>query len=213
MIVAGRAGGTVAGHRRGRGGAAGSGVVGGAGQRRSLRRGRRRGDGVWGPGEALGRQAAYACDHVVDVGVVPAPRRRLRGGRDQGDRVAGPVGCWNVAWTVPTASAIMQARKWLGRAVFSELFERICGPVAGGPGLIAQVVALGSVWIVDASVAAAGHRRVGDRRARQRGKCGRVRLRRVGDWRSAFPMRGWWRWPSAARMPSSLPRSTATGLG
>ena len=40
-------------------------------------------------------------------------------------------GCWNAAWTVPTASAITQARKRLGRNVFPELFERTCGPVAG----------------------------------------------------------------------------------
>jgi hypothetical protein len=45
-------------------------------------------------------------------------------------------GCWDAAWTVPTASAITQARKRLGRKVFPELFERTCGPVAGdaGPG-------------------------------------------------------------------------------
>jgi hypothetical protein len=40
-------------------------------------------------------------------------------------------GCWNAAWTVPTASAISQARKRLGRTVLPELFERTCGPVAG----------------------------------------------------------------------------------
>ena len=43
-------------------------------------------------------------------------------------------GCWNAAWTVPTGSAITQARERLGRAVFAELFERCCGPVAGQPG-------------------------------------------------------------------------------
>jgi hypothetical protein len=40
-------------------------------------------------------------------------------------------GCWSSAWTVPTASAISQARKRLGRGVLPELFERTCGPVAG----------------------------------------------------------------------------------
>ena len=40
-------------------------------------------------------------------------------------------GCWDAAWSVPTASAITQARKRLGRDVFPELFERTCGPVAG----------------------------------------------------------------------------------
>src|SRR5439155_12300202 len=52
--------------------------------------------------------------------------------------------CWNAAWTVPTASAITQARKRLGRGVFPELFERCCGPVAGEPGLTAENVALGT---------------------------------------------------------------------
>src|SRR5215210_7137242 len=42
--------------------------------------------------------------------------------------------CWDAAWTVPTASAIAQARKRLCRNVFPELFERACGPVAGKAG-------------------------------------------------------------------------------
>ena len=52
-------------------------------------------------------------------------------------RVTGSLdrwGCWDAAWSVPTASAITQARKRLGRNVFAELFERCCGPVAGQPG-------------------------------------------------------------------------------
>src|SRR5947209_6723594 len=53
-------------------------------------------------------------------------------------------GCWDAGWTVPTASAITQARKRLGREVFSELFERTCGPVAGAAGLAAGAVALGT---------------------------------------------------------------------
>src|SRR3954468_3397576 len=53
-------------------------------------------------------------------------------------------GCWDAAWTVPTASAITQARKRLGRDVFPELFERTCGPVAGQPGPTAGAVALGT---------------------------------------------------------------------
>ena len=52
--------------------------------------------------------------------------------------------CWDAAWTVPTASAITQARKRLGRNVFPELFERTCGPVAGTPGPTAAVEALGT---------------------------------------------------------------------
>ena len=53
-------------------------------------------------------------------------------------------GCWNAGWTVPTSSAITQARKRLGRQLFSELFERTCGPVAGPAGPTAGVVALGT---------------------------------------------------------------------
>lgn len=52
--------------------------------------------------------------------------------------------CWNAAWSVPTASAITQARKRLGRTVFPELFERTCGPVAGPAGVTADVVARGT---------------------------------------------------------------------
>jgi hypothetical protein len=62
-------------------------------------------------------------------------------------RVTGSLdrwGCWNAAWTVPTASAITQARKRLGRGVFPELFERTCGPVAGQAGPAAQAAALGT---------------------------------------------------------------------
>jgi Insertion element 4 transposase N-terminal len=53
-------------------------------------------------------------------------------------------GCWNAGWSVPTASAITQARKRLGRAVFPELFERTCGAVAGKAGPTAPAVALGT---------------------------------------------------------------------
>src|SRR3954451_15164057 len=62
-------------------------------------------------------------------------------------RVTGSLdrwGCWDADWSVPTASAITQARKRLGREVFSELFERTCGPVAGQAGPTAQAVALGT---------------------------------------------------------------------
>ena len=52
--------------------------------------------------------------------------------------------CWDAGWSVPTASAITQARKRLGRNVFPELFERTCGPVAGPAGLTARVEALGT---------------------------------------------------------------------
>jgi len=62
-------------------------------------------------------------------------------------RVTGSLdrwNCWNAGWTVPTASAITQARKRLGRGVFPELFERTCGPVAGQAGLGAEAAALGT---------------------------------------------------------------------
>ena len=53
-------------------------------------------------------------------------------------------GCWDAAWSVPTASAITQARKRLGRNVFPELFERTCGPVAGDVSPQAGMLALGT---------------------------------------------------------------------
>jgi len=53
-------------------------------------------------------------------------------------------GCWDAGWSVPTASAITQARKRLGREVFSELFEQTCGPVAGDTALVADRTALGT---------------------------------------------------------------------
>jgi hypothetical protein len=53
-------------------------------------------------------------------------------------------GCWNARWSVPTSSAITQARKRLGRRVFAEVFERSCGPVAGEAGPAAVAGALGT---------------------------------------------------------------------
>jgi hypothetical protein len=53
-------------------------------------------------------------------------------------------GCWDAGWSVPTASAVTQARKRLGRGVFPELFERTCGPVAGDAGPTAGSAALGT---------------------------------------------------------------------
>jgi hypothetical protein len=52
--------------------------------------------------------------------------------------------CWNASWSVPTASAISQARKRLGRNVFPELFERACGLVTGDVGPAAEAGALGA---------------------------------------------------------------------
>ena len=45
-------------------------------------------------------------------------------------------GCWNADWSVPTSSAITQARKRLGRRMFAELFELTGGPVAGPVGML-----------------------------------------------------------------------------
>ncbi|WP_240630264.1 transposase domain-containing protein, partial [Specibacter cremeus] len=53
-------------------------------------------------------------------------------------------GCWDATWSVPTSSAITQARKRLGPDVFPELFERICGPVAGDASPVAELAALGA---------------------------------------------------------------------
>lgn len=53
-------------------------------------------------------------------------------------------GCWNAGWSPPTSSAVSQARKRLGRAVFVELFERCCGPVAGAVGPAAAMAATGT---------------------------------------------------------------------
>jgi hypothetical protein len=53
-------------------------------------------------------------------------------------------GCWDADWSVPTASAITQARKRLGRGVLPEVFERTCGPVAGDAGPAAGSAALGT---------------------------------------------------------------------
>ena len=52
--------------------------------------------------------------------------------------------CWSAAWSVPTASAITQARKRWGRDVFPELCERTCGPVAGDASPVAGMHALGT---------------------------------------------------------------------
>src|SRR5215510_10940884 len=53
-------------------------------------------------------------------------------------------GCWNAGWSAPTSSAVTQARKRLGRKVFLELFERVCGPVAGQSGPTAEITATGT---------------------------------------------------------------------
>jgi hypothetical protein len=39
-------------------------------------------------------------------------------------------GCWDAAWSVPTASGITQARKRLGPKVLAEVFEQVAAPVS-----------------------------------------------------------------------------------
>jgi hypothetical protein len=61
-------------------------------------------------------------------------------------------GCWDAAWSVPTGSAITQARKRLGRRVFPEIFERTCGPVGGESAPMAGLLATGrarGAWLRD----------------------------------------------------------------
>ncbi|WP_433060598.1 IS4 family transposase [Dactylosporangium sp. CS-033363] len=53
-------------------------------------------------------------------------------------------GVWDAGWSVPTSSAITQARKRLGRELFAELFRGTCGPVAGRAGPAAAAAALGA---------------------------------------------------------------------
>ena len=54
-------------------------------------------------------------------------------------------GCWNAAWTVPTTSAITQARKRLGRHVFAGVVRtHAAARSPGQAGPTAEVAALGT---------------------------------------------------------------------
>ena len=144
MIACGPAAGTVAGHGRGCGGAAGSGVAGGAGQR-GARDAVDEAVAVCGVREK--RSDAKLPAHVITYLTLALCLFADDDYEEVATKVTGSLdrwGCWNAAWTVPTASAITQARKRLGREVFPELFERTCGPVAGQAGPTAPVVALGT---------------------------------------------------------------------
>jgi hypothetical protein len=165
-------------------------------------------------GAPLGRQAGRARDHVFDLGVVSVSRRWLHRGGDQGHRLVGSVGCWDASWSVPTASAVTQARKRLGRRVFPELFERTCGPVAGDASPVAGMHALGTArgsflrgWRLLAIDGFEVDVPDTKENAAEFGYAG------SGENRSAFPKPGWSRWPSAAPTPSVPPRSTPTPWG
>lgn len=61
-------------------------------------------------------------------------------------RVTGSLdrwGCWDPSWSTPTASAVTQARKRLGRQVMVEIAERVFAPAAGQAGQIAGMLATG----------------------------------------------------------------------
>jgi hypothetical protein len=123
-------------------------------------------------------------------------------------------GCWDASWSVPTASAITQARKRLGRRVFPELFERSCGPVTGDASPVAGMHAVGTArgsflrgWRLLAIDGFEVDVPDTKENAAEFGYAG------SGENRSAFPKPGWSRWPSAAPTPSVPPRSTPTPWG
>jgi len=92
LVVTVGVAGTVADHGRGCGGAARSGVVGGAGRGGAPRCGGRRGRGVGCRGQAFGWEASAARGGVSGDGVVPVRRGRLHRGRDQGHGLVVVVG-------------------------------------------------------------------------------------------------------------------------
>ena len=123
-------------------------------------------------------------------------------------------GCWDADWSVPTASAITQARKRLGRHVFAELFERTCGPVAGDAGPTAALGALGTArgaflrrWRLLAIDGFEVDLPDSPANAQEFGYAGSGRTGRRSR------RHGWSRWPSAAPTRSSRPRSTRTRSG
>ena len=102
-------------------------------------------------------------------------------------------GCWNASWSVPTASAITQARKRLGRNVFPEIFERSCGPVAGDGSPVAGLLGLGRArgsWLRGWRLLAIDGFDVDvpdtDGNAAEFGYAG------SGEHRSAYPKARWW---------------------
>src|SRR5512135_124661 len=130
-----------------------------------------------GAGEALGRQAAGACDGVLDDGVVP-----VRPGR--------ALGCAD-------CQRDHQARKRLGRTVLRGVLQRTCGWVAGDASPVAGCWRWALPGIVAVRVAAAGDRQVRSRRARPPANAAEFGYTGSGANRSAYPRHRWWRWPSA----------------
>ena len=124
-------------------------------------------------------------------------------------------GCWNAAWTVPTASAITQARKRLGREVFAGVVRTQLRP---GRRRGRSDRARPWRWAPRAGRSCAGGgcwRSTGSRST-----CPTARRTRPSSATPApgttgrrSPRPGWSRWPSAAPTPSWPPRSTPTGVG
>src|SRR6266508_2255252 len=120
-------------------------------------------------------------------------------------------GCWNAGWSVPTSSAITQARKRLGRKLFAELFANTCGPVAGRAGPTAAMSALGTARgrsCADGGCwPSTGSRPICLTVRRTRPSSATPGPETTGQ-RCRRP--GWWRWPSAAPTRSSPRRSAPT---
>ena len=120
---------TVTDHGRRCGGAAGSGVVGGAGLGGVPGCGRRRGAryGV-GAKRSDGKLPAHVTAYLTMALCLFADDYE-----EVATKVTGSLsrwGCWDAGWSVPTASGITQARKRLGPKVLAEVFEQVAFPVA-----------------------------------------------------------------------------------
>ncbi|MFS8105200.1 transposase domain-containing protein [Lentzea alba] len=133
-------------------GVAGSGVAECAGDGGAAGRG---GRGDRGAGRGAGRSDGKLPPHVVAYLTMAL----CLFGDDDYTEVAAKVtgsldrwGCWDASWTPPTSSAITQARKRLGPAVFREIFERVCGPAGAESGPMAGMLAAGrarGAWLRD----------------------------------------------------------------
>src|SRR5215475_5891950 len=106
-------------------------LAGGTGLLGSEGCGRCRGRGGGQGREALGWEAAAACDGLFRDGDGAVRRGGLRGGRRPADRDPGLVGVLGRFVSVPTSGGITQARQRLGPEPLELLFDRVAGPVAG----------------------------------------------------------------------------------